>query len=269
MPPEPRPIAVQLWTVREDLDTDQAATLHRVAERGFRAVEPYGLGAGDLDPAGRLARAATLRRLLDGEGLLACAAHGRLPAGEELEGVLDELETLGAPFLVVPSPGAVDGCAAALSSADGVRAMADRVNEAADRAAGRGLGVGYHNHWQEWQRVDGDRPAYDLLWERLAPAVVAEVDVYWARVGGQDPAAVIAGLGERARLLHVKDGPGDTERPQTVLGEGVVDLDAALSAGTHVRWHVVELDDCETDKLDAARAGGDWLVARGWSRWRV
>jgi sugar phosphate isomerase/epimerase len=265
--PAPRPMALQLWTVREDLEADAAATLQRVAARGFTAVETYGLGAGDVAPAERVARAAATRRLLDNAGLVACAAHGRLPGGAELDAVLDELRELGADCLVVPSPGSVDGCGSAFSDADGVRALAERLNAAAERAAARGVTIGYHNHWQEWGTVGDGRTGYDLLWERLDPGVVAEVDVYWARVGGQDPAAVIAGLGERCRFLHVKDGPADTVRPQTPLGEGVLDLDAALAAGPHARWHVVELDECDTDRLDAARAGGDWLVARGWSRW--
>jgi sugar phosphate isomerase/epimerase len=267
--PEPRPIALQLWTVREELEADRAAALRRIARSGFGAVELFGLGRRGITRAERIARAAGLRRQLDDEGLLVCAAHGRLPAGAELDAVLDALEILGGECLIVPSPDSIDGCESALESADGVRAMADRLNAAAARAAARGLSVGYHNHWQEWQRVHHGRPAFELLWERLDPAVVAEVDVYWARVGGQDPAAVIEGLGARARLLHVKDGPGDTDSPQTALGEGVVDLDATLAAGRNARWHVVELDDCATDKLDAAKAGGDWLVERGWSRWKV
>lgn len=266
---EPRPIALQLWTVREELEADRVAALGRIAKSGFGAVEPFGLGRRGITTAERIVRATIFRRQLDDEGLAACAAHSRLPAGDELDAVLDELETIGGGYLIVPSPGAVDGCESALESADGVRAMADRINAAAARAATRGISVGYHNHWHEWRQVHQGRPAFELLWERLDPAVVAEVDVYWARVGGQDPAAVIEGLGERAQLLHVKDGPGDTGSPQTVLGEGVVDVDAALAAGRHVRWHVVELDDCATDKLDAARAGADKLVERGWSRWKV
>ena len=271
MKPAPRPIALQLWTVREDLEADTAATLDRVAARGFSAVEWYGLGDGDAAPAERVARAAALRGMLDGAGLAACAAHGRLPDGAELDAVLDEARALGAGCLIAPSPRSVDGCESAFSDADGVRRLADRLNAAAERAAAAGVTIGYHNHWQEWRPLGDGRGAgragYDLLWERLGPGVVAEVDVYWARVGGQDPAAVIAGLGERCRFLHVKDGPGDTVQPQTPLGEGVLDLDAALAAGPHVRWHVVELDECDGDRLDAARAGGDWLVARGWSRW--
>lgn len=267
--PQPRPIALQLWTVREELGADRVATLRRIAQCGFGAVEPFGLGRRGVTRAERIARAARLRRELDDEGLVVCAAHGRLPTGGELDAVLDGLEILGGHCLIVPSPGAVDGCESALDSADGVRGLADRLNAASDRATARDLRVGYHNHWHEWQRVHQGRPAFELLWEELDPAVVAEVDVYWAQVGGQDPAAVIEGLGARAQLLHVKDGPGDSDSPQTVLGEGVVDLDAALAVGRNVRWHVVELDDCATDKLAAAKAGGDWLIRRGWSRWKV
>ena len=39
------------------------------------------------------------------------------------------------------------------------------------------------------------RPALLALFDRLAPGVVAEVDIYCARVGGVDPAELLAELG--------------------------------------------------------------------------
>ena len=207
------------------------------------------------------------RRLLDDNGLVACAVHGPIPADAEFEALFDEMEAVGTDCLIAAHPTAVAGCESALDSADGVRALAERLNACAAYAATRGMTVGYHNHWHEFDVLDGGRVAFDLLWEHLDPGVVAEVDIYWAQVGSGDPASVIDALGERVRLLHVKDGPADTENPQTALGQGRVDLDGALAAGRHARWHIVELDDCATDMFDAAGAGGAWLVEHGWSRW--
>ena len=62
----PDQIAVQLYTVRELMGTDLAATLHAVADAGYRAVE---LASLPLTAPGEL------RRILDGAGLRAIASH--------------------------------------------------------------------------------------------------------------------------------------------------------------------------------------------------
>lgn len=264
-----RPLALQLWTVRDALAADRPRALHRVAEIGFRAVEPFGVGAAGQPAADRVAASRQLRRELDDSGLTACAVHGRVPGDDELDAVFEEVAALGADTLIAPAPGQVDGCQDAFASRDGLRGLADRLNAAAARGAAYGISVGYHNHWAEWDALPDGAVAYDVLWEQLEPAVVAEVDIYWAQTAGRDPAEVITRLGDRAQLLHVKDGPADTGSPQVALGDGVLDLPAILAAGTHVRWHVVELDDCATDVVIAASLGGQWLVANGWSRWSV
>lgn len=264
-----RPLALQLWTVRDALAADRSRALQRVAEIGFRAVEPFGIGGAGAAAAERVAASEELRRQLDDNGLTACAVHGRVPGDDELDAVFDEVAALGADTLIAPAPGQVDGCEDAFASRDGLRQLADRLNAAAARGAAYGISVGYHNHWAEWDALPDGTAGYDVLWEHADPAVVAEVDVYWAQVGGQEPGAVIASLGQRAQLLHVKDGPAEVGSPQLALGEGVLDLPAILAAGTHVRWHVVELDDCATDVVTAASLGGQWLVANGWSRWSV
>jgi sugar phosphate isomerase/epimerase len=266
---EPRPLALQMWTIREIFDTDPAQALRRAAELGFRAVEPYGvIGRQDVPAAERIEQAAALRRLLDDIGLTVCSIHGPVPADSEFEALFDEMETLGIDCLIAAAPPAIAGCESALSSTDGVRRMADRLNACAARAATRGISVGYHNHWHEFDVLDDGAVPFDVLWRHLEPEVVAEIDIYWAHVGTGDPAAVIEALGERVRFLHVKDGPADTENPQTALGHGGIDLDAALAAGTHARWHIVELDDA-ADVFGSAVAGGEWLVEHGWSRWAI
>ena len=97
----------------------------------------------------------------------------------------------------------------------------------------------------------------------------AEIDTYWTKVGGADPAAVVAGFGSRARLLHLKDGPADgPDAPMTALGAGSMDLPAIfcpagfmasgrhrgelVGAGTHTRkfW-----DEYRAGRIDEA----EWI----------
>jgi sugar phosphate isomerase/epimerase len=138
------------------------------------------------------------------------------------------------------------------------------LNGAAEVAREHGMTVGYHNHWQEFNLVDG-RPAYEHMLERLDPSVFWELDTYWAHVAEHDPAEVLRKLGSRATLIHVKDGPGNMTDPMTAAGEGVMDWPHVLTAAEpHAEWLIVELDRCATDMMAAVDRSYRYLTSKGW-----
>src|SRR5262249_13006529 len=79
------------------------------------------------------------------------------------------------------------------------------------------------------------------------------LDVYWAQTAGADPAAAVAELGGRLRSIHWKDGPCAHGEPMTALGQGKVDVRRILQAITRPADWGIELDECATDPLEAAR----------------
>jgi sugar phosphate isomerase/epimerase len=133
-------------------------------------------------------------------------------------------------------------------------------NAAAALAGDHGLAFGLHNHWWEFEPVEGERPIR-LLDRGLHPDVFWQLDVYWAQTAGADPAGVVAELGGRVRSIHWKDGPGVHGRPMTALGQGRVDVPGILRALAHPADRVVELDECATDPLEAARQSRAYLEA--------
>lgn len=245
-------LAVQLYSLRAEAAADFTGVLRSMAEIGFAGVETAGLNG--MAPG-------AFRRLVDDLGLTVPSAHGSLPHAGDMAG-LDEAEAIGAPILVAScAPGDV-------ADADAVARTAERWNTAAALAAERGLAVGCHNHWWEFEPLPDGRIPYDLLLDALDPAVLVEIDLYWVRVGGGDPTAVVRTAGDRARLLHVKDGPVDPPRPMTACGAGAMDLASPIAAATAATWHVVELDECATDMTEAVRASHDHLVGAGLSAGR-
>lgn len=245
-----KPIALQLYTVREALETDLRGTLERVAAIGYAGVEPAGFPG---------TTAAGMARMCRDLNLAIPSAHMPLPVGDERERVLDDMAALGCARLVsgwLPPDHYRD--------ADAIRRTADLFNEAHAAAVTRGLALGIHNHWWEFEPVGG-RLAYEILLERLDPAIFLEIDTYWIRVAGADPAQVLADLGPRAPLLHLKDGPGDRERPMVALGQGIMDFPPVMrAAGEHAEWFIVELDRCATDMMAAVAESYAYLTARGW-----
>jgi sugar phosphate isomerase/epimerase len=254
-PDGPARLALQLYTVRDDAAADLDAVLERAAGLGFLGVEPAGLhGFG----AQRFrARCAAL-------GLAIPAAHAELPAdAESARAVLGEVAELGAPALVIPllPPDTFARRDAILRAAAWVAAMGEL-------ARGFGLALGYHNHDWEFAARLGSDTAHAVFFAALPAEVFAEVDVYWARVGGCDPAAELRRLGTRARLLHVKDGPArDDQAPMTAVGDGALDVPGILAASS-AEWHIVEIDHCRGDVWQALERSCAYLAGRGLARSR-
>lgn len=251
-------LGVQLYTLRDEGD-DLLAMVPKLAAMGYQGIELFGGQLVGLDLA-------HVQALLDEHGVVVASAHvGIGPDGVLDEGELDRLQAIGTSTVVVPVLWFDH-----FEDRDTVAGAAESLNRVAEQAAGRGLTLGYHNHWWELAPLDDDRPALLHLFEKVDPAVVAEVDVYWAHVGGVDEAELVAGLGDRVRLLHVKDGPGEDEKAAMVsVGSGALDIPAVLGANPAVEWHLVELDRCDTDMYEAVAESQRYLAGLGLSAVRT
>lgn len=245
--PLTHPPAVQLYTLRDRLAADRKATLQAVADFGYGAVEPFDVLT---DPA-------QLRADLDSAGLRVSSVHAR-PFDEQAQAVFAGTRILGADTVIVPMADP-----ALFDTAEGVLELAARLNSAAREAAEHGLRLGYHNHAFELASQIGGRTGLEALADALDPEVLLEVDTYWAAVGGQDVPELLRRLGERVRFLHVKDGPVNQEDPMTAVGGGRMPVAEILAANPHVEWHIVELDHCATDLLEAVGDSLAWLAAQG------
>jgi sugar phosphate isomerase/epimerase len=244
------PPALQLYTLREVLPTGRTGVLTRVAELGYGAVEPYDVRT---DPE-------QLRADLDQTGLAVCSVHANI-LGSGGDALLRGARAVGAGTVIVPSVPSER-----YADAEAIAGLAKELNEAAVKAADHGLRLGYHNHDFELSSIVGGRPGLEVLADALDPAVVLEVDTYWAAVGGQDVPALLGRLGDRVRYLHVKDGPITRRGEQTAVGSGLMPVAEILAACPSAEWHVVELDWCATDMLTAVGDSLAWLASHDLAR---
>ena len=237
-------ISVQLYSVRELAAVDFAGTVRKVAAMGYEGVETAGF------PGTTPQAAAQLFKEL---GLKVVSSHSAMPLGEKQNELIDAVLAVGSPVYIVPSSKPEE-----IASIDATKHFCERLNEAAAACRVHGLDFGYHNHWREMNDLGGKR-VYQVMNEELDPQVLFEVDTYWVKTGGLDPAAVVTELGSRTKLLHFKDGPGNHEAPMTALGTGVMDFPALVKAATYLEVPIVEFDRCAGDILADLKQSCDYL----------
>jgi len=229
-------IAAQLYTVRELLRDPGGVgdVLDRLRAIGYTAVEVAG-----VEPS----IAAAFDEALARSGLVACAAHVSVQALQrDLATEAGRCVRWGCRYVVIPS------LPAEYHSAAGFERFGREAVGIASALEQFSLELVYHNHDFELTRWGG-RSGLERILE--SSPVMAELDTYWLRFAGADPAEWIRRLPGRMPLVHLKDMTRD--RAQTEVGAGELDwagiLEACREAGT--RWLVVEQDECAGDPLDS------------------
>jgi len=250
-----KPIGLQLYSLREQAKADFVGVLKAVAQMGYVGVEPAGLHG--MAPA-------EVRKVLDDLELVCCSTHGAFPTKDTASQRVDEAAALGTD-MVVSGLGPKD-----FATADLCKASVDRLAEAAALVTDAGMRFGYHNHYWEFDKVDGEWPYEKIL--RGAPGMFSQLDVYWASNFGQvDVPAVVAKHAARLPSLHIKDGPLVRDEPHTAVGAGKMDIPAVIKAADEsvLEWLVVELDHCGTDMAQACAESCKYLVGEGLARGRA
>lgn len=250
---EPLPIALQLYTVRDDAARDFAATIASVAKIGYAAVELAGYGS--------VKSAGPAKHILDDNGLIVAGQHVALDALEtDLSRVIEDAQTLGTEFVVVPYLPAERRL-----SLDGYRQLASLLEEYGSTLRDAGLQLAYHNHDFEFQKFGGDIYGYDAFFGAADPELVkVEMDTFWVKKAGEDPAAYMRKYAGRVPLVHLKDMTPEGEFAE--VGEGTMDYPAIFSAASvaGTQFYIVEQDRCDKHApLESARISFDNLRKLG------
>jgi sugar phosphate isomerase/epimerase len=241
-----KPIAIQLYSLRERAQHDFAGVLKSVADMGYKGVEPAGFHG--MKPA-------EARKIIEDLGMVVCSNHQPWPTLENLNEVVDVAGELGTDTVVCGwGPDYY-------ADKPTIRKTAETANMIVDKLGARGLKVTVHNHYWEFQRVDGAL-AYDLFMEQC-PGLLCELDTYWAaNFGANDPAAIVAKYRAKTPLLHMKDGPLVKDGGFLPVGAGKMDIPAVVSAADEsvLKWLIVEIDRCDTDMTQAVHDSYTYLV---------
>ena len=245
------PIAIQVYSLRNEAKADLRATLEEIKKMGYDGVEFAGLYGNEP---------AAIKAMCKEIGLVPISAHvPYLDMVDDARGVLSQYAELGVKFVAVPylnseyRPG-TDKFPEVVANVEKIGRVAKEL----------GIQLLYHNHDFEFLKIDG-KYALDVLYDTVpADLLQTELDVCWVNVGGEIPADYIRKYAGRTPVVHLKDFYGEKsedmyeligiqstapKRPGNFefrpVGSGLNDFPAILKAAEEsgAQWVVVEQDN--------------------------
>ena len=269
------PVALQVFSVRDDAEKDFKGTMQRIKEMGYDGVELAGLYGHTAEQ---------IRKMLDEVGIRAISAH--IPYMDliaDTEGIIDQYMAIGCEYIVIPylndeyRPG-VENFGEVLEAIAKIGAVCKQ----------KGVTLLYHNHDFEFVTMEDGSFGLDYMYSHVSPEYLqTELDCCWVKVAGQDPAAYIRKFAGRCPVVHLKDYRGEKsehmyeligleeDRKDEVkstfefrpVGYGVQDMPSILAASVEsgADWVVVEQDDSlDRPPMEAAAMSREYLKSLGW-----
>jgi sugar phosphate isomerase/epimerase len=256
MPPK---IALGLYSIREILPGNFNEIVRMIPKMGYAGVETDGFGTASEDAdtfstgfVGTTPKEAA--SLFKGLGLTVTSVHiFPPPMGKKFDKVKETLELLDCKVIVSGFD------SDQFKTLQATQVACDEINACYKLCKANGLTLMIHNHVAEYLEVEGTYPFRYLL-ANTDPEVLYEIDTYWVKVAGYDPAKAVKEVGRRAPFLHIKDGPGGHDEPNVAVGSGIMNFPGVMNASAeNAEWLIVEFDSCGTDILKAVEESSHYL----------
>ena len=258
------PISVQLYSVRDYCAKDFVAVLKKIADIGYKGVEPAGFW--NIRPS-------ELKKIVEDLGMKIYSSHSPWANPGNLGESMDLAANLGLDTIVC-GYGPDD-----FKDLDTIKKTAEQTRAMQEYLARNGFTLFQHNHYWEFERIDG-RIKYEIYRE-LNPNTKYEIDCFWSTNKGQECAVeMLKKFLDNTILLHMKDGVCrqqakndgmkngllDMKIDLLPLGTGdlpIKDLIAASAAQPAIKTVIVELDYCEVEMYEALTRSYRFMTENG------
>jgi sugar phosphate isomerase/epimerase len=267
-------LAIQLYTVREDMRKDPSGTLKQLSDMGYRYVEHanyhdrkfYGYAPADF------------KKLLSDFGMEMPSGHvvmlpkdydfAKNQFADSWNYTVEDAATAGQKYLV--SPWLDDSKRKNMKD---FKEYMDIFNKSGELCKKSGMKFGYHNHDFEFNtKIDGEL-LYDLILTNTDPALVAQqLDMGNLYNGGFKAIDVAKKYPGRFELMHVKDEilakkmiEGE-KYESTILGQGIVGTKDVCELGRTTggtKYFIIEQESYQgLTPLDCSKQ--DYNIMKKW-----
>ena len=267
------PIALQLYSVRDELEKDLCGTIRKVKEMGYDGIELPGLNGADPEVIKNLAAELELEVI---------SSHVSVAEFlTDIPAVIENYKAAGCKYVVVPFMHYGENGEKLQENIEIIRKIAEVAKE-------HGVTLLYHNHDFEFKKVDG-KIILDTIYDEIPEELLkTQIDTCWVRFAGDDPAAYVRKYTGRAPLVHLKDfwsnGSndfvpygliGESEEGEAKekkfefrpVGSGIQDMPSILEASKEAGafWVIVEQDESVgRTTMEAAKMSIDYLRSFEW-----
>jgi sugar phosphate isomerase/epimerase len=225
------PIALQLYSVRNQCADDFLGVIRQVGEMGYEGVEFAGYHGHEPED---------IKMILDDTGLKAEGTHTQWSHfdDENLNQTIDLHKTLDCTYAIIPwIPEELR------NSSDVCLKTSERLTSLAEKLRAYGLQTGFHCHAGDMKPLDTGKSAWDIFAANTPSDFIMQYDTANGMAGGADPVKPIADWPGRNASVHLKEWAGDHG---AIIGDGDVPWPRVFDAcenGGGVKWYVVEHEE--------------------------
>jgi sugar phosphate isomerase/epimerase len=247
---------LQLYSLREQLPKDPKGVIAKIAQAGYKEVETYGYSK-EHGFFGLSAK--EFSNVLKSNGLTTPSGHYGMDMlfaeGKfgELDEAIEAAQLTGQQYVTIPYLNEKFRKTAA-----DLKAVAAKVNIAAERAKKAGLKIAYHNHDFEFTNIEGTS-LYEVLAKETTIAL--EMDLYWAVRSNQDPIQWFEKYPGRFHMVHVKDMDKGQPELNTEVGKGSIDFKKIFAKAklAGIKHYIVEQENFKIDPYESINESSKYL----------
>jgi len=216
-----KPLAIQLYTIRDAISENLEKALEKLATMGFKQIEIYGYN-GKFFGKSRV----EFQNILKNVGLEVISSHHTTGVIHNEKGTLlndweksvEDLHYIGSKYMV---------CSYLFEeerTMENYKKLPELLNKSGEITKKAGIDFAYHNHDFEFEKFDETKTVYDFILDNTSSDLVKmELDLYWISKSGFDPLFYFEKYQGRFPLWHIKDMKAQS-KDFTEIGNGIINF---------------------------------------------
>ncbi|GGG60306.1 sugar phosphate isomerase/epimerase family protein [Epilithonimonas arachidiradicis] len=252
-----KPLAIQLYTIRDAVAENLEKSLERLAQLGFKQLEIYGY-EGKFFGKSRT----EFHTILKNVGLEVISSHHTTGIVHNSKGTLlndweksvEDLHFIGSKYMV---------CSYLFEeerTLEHYKKLPELLNKSGEVTNKAGIDFAYHNHDFEFEKLE-DKTVYDFILENTDfDLVKMELDLYWISKAGLNPLDYFEKYPKRFPLWHVKDMKAGT-KDFAEIGNGTIDFKSIFEAKEKagLKYWFLEQDSSDKDIFESIKISKNYI----------
>ncbi|MFC4162786.1 sugar phosphate isomerase/epimerase family protein [Epilithonimonas zeae] len=252
-----KPLAIQLYTIRDAVAANLEKALERLAQLGFKQLEIYGYD-GKFFGKTRSEFLSIMKNL----GLEVISSHHTTGIIHNSRGTLlndweksvEDLHFIGSKYMV---------CSYLFDeerSSEQYKKLPELLNKSGEVTNKTGIDFAYHNHDFEFEKFE-DKTVYDFILENTdSDLVKMELDLYWISKAGFNPLDYFERYPKRFPLWHVKNMKAGSQ-DFAEIGNGTIDFKSIFEAKEKagLKYWFLEQDSSDKDIFESIKISKNYI----------